>query len=240
MIGENDHIGFSDPQPNGDDRSGQSPARVASPALPRREATPEPDRRLGRLPRMRATFVLLAALLIAFTAPGDVAASCIQPPPIEEAIRAADVVFVGTVTGVANRDRTATVLVDEVWKGPDMAPTVRVLGGPEDENTGSSVDRTYTAGTRYLFVVQIDQGRLSDNACSSTQEMTPDLAIARPAVVRTPIAEQPSPTPAPTTGQAPGQSAAPIVLAATGLAAAGLFAALWVLRRRQGADVRER
>jgi hypothetical protein len=189
---------------------------------------------------MRAMLALVAALLIAFIVPGGAAASCIQPPPLDEAMASADVVFVGTVTGVANHDRTATVLVHEVWKGPDMASTVRVLGGPEDENTGSSVDRMYTAGTRYLFVVQIEQGRLSDSACSSTQEMTPDLAVARPAVVRTPIGEQPSPTPAPDTGPPPGQSAAPTALAATGLAAAGLFAALWVVRRRQGADVSER
>jgi hypothetical protein len=188
---------------------------------------------------MRATLALVAGLLLSAFASGPAAASCMMPPALDVAIREANVVFVGTVTGVENHDRTATVLVEEIWKGPDLAPFVQVVGGPEDETMITSTDRTYAAGTRYLFVVQVDQARFSDNACSSTQEWSPEVAALRPGAFRTP-ARQADPTPTADAVAPAGQSAAPIALAATGLAAAGLFGAVWLLRRRQGADVRER
>ncbi len=204
----------------------------------------ELPKRVGRLRGMRATIALAAGLLLsAFAAAGPAAASCIMPPALDVAISEANIVFVGTVTGVKNNDRTATVLVEEVWKGPDLLPFVEVVGGADDETTMSSIDRTYTTGTRYLFVLHLDQGRFRDNACSSTQEWSPEVAAVRPSTIRTP-GQQPdaTPTAGPPSDAVPpgGQSVAPIALAATGLAATGLFGAVWLLRRRQGADVSER
>lgn len=193
---------------------------------------------------MRATIALAAALLLSgFAAAGPALASCMMPPALDVAIGEANTVFVGTVTGVANHDRTATVLVEEIWKGPQLGPLVQVIGGSEDETMITSVDRMYRAGTRYLFVLHAENGRLSDNACSSTQEWSAAVAAVRPASIRTP-GQQPEATPTagpPSEAVAPGgESIAPIALAATGLAATGLFGALWLLRRRQGADVSER
>jgi hypothetical protein len=144
----------------------------------------------GLLARAAASAALLVPLLLAPAAP--VLASCIMPPPIEEAVRDADVVFVGTVIRVANLDRWATVAVEEVWKGPDMAPLVEVRGGPGG-NAASSVDRSFTAGTRYLFLPFIAEGALQDSSCSSTTEFAADLIRLRPATAHPPIAPAPDP-----------------------------------------------
>lgn len=144
----------------------------------------------GLLARAAASAGLLVPLLLTSAAP--VLASCMMPPPIEQAIRDADSVFLGTVTGLSNNDRWATVAVEEVWKGPDLAPIVEVRGGPEGD-MATSVDRSFSGGTRYLFLAYIADGVLNDNACSSTTEFTADLARLRPATAHPPIAPAPDP-----------------------------------------------
>ena len=42
---------------------------------------------------------------------------CQMAPPIEEAVRTSELVFVGTVTAIDNEGRSATVQVEEVWRG---------------------------------------------------------------------------------------------------------------------------
>ncbi|MDQ2964624.1 MAG: hypothetical protein M3R57_02105 [Chloroflexota bacterium] len=177
------------------------------------------------LARAAASAALLVPLLLTSAAPA--LGSCVRPVSIEEAIQGADSVFVGTVTGLSNGDRWATVAVDDVWKGPDLAPIVEVRGGPGG-NTASSIDRSFTAATRYLFVVSIADGALSDNACSSTMEWEPDLANIRPATAHAPVAPKPEPDAA-----APFDPAS-LLLPGALIAAAGLvvFGAALVLRRK--------
>lgn len=133
---------------------------------------------------------LLAALLVglgSLLAPPTASASCIPPVPGESPLDSADAVFVGTVTGIANNARWATVHVEEVWAGPDQPVEVVVRGGP-DGNTATSVDRTYIVGARYVFGVTIVNGELQDNACSGTTPAEAiDLEAMRPADVRPPI-----------------------------------------------------
>jgi len=179
----------------------------------------------GLLARATASAALLAPLLLSFAAPA--LASCIQPVPIEEAIKSADSVFVGTATSLSNNDRWATVAVEEVWTGPDLAPIVEVHGGPGG-NTASSIDRMFTARAKYLFVVSIAEGQLSDNACSSTMEWEPDLANIRPASAHPPVSATPEPDPA-----APFDPASLLLPGALILAAGVVvFGAALVLRRR--------
>ena len=138
--------------------------------------------------RMVATFAgaSLAATLAALTStaialastPAPAAARCVEPPPIGEAIRIADVVIVGTVTAVAEEGTRATVRVEEIWRGPALAAEVVVWGGPGGR---TSVDRTYEAGKRYLFTISLGEGsRLTDSLCSSTIEWDPRLEAIRP------------------------------------------------------------
>ncbi|HEX4898600.1 MAG TPA: hypothetical protein VFV53_09620, partial [Candidatus Limnocylindrales bacterium] len=81
----------------------------------------------------------------------------------------------------------AKVSVDEVWTGPDQPAEVVVRGGPADQGTSTSVDRTYQVGVRYLFAVLVVDGNLEDNACSGTTQVDAiDLDAMRPDDVRTP------------------------------------------------------
>lgn len=179
----------------------------------------------GLLARTAASGAILVPLLLTSAAPA--LASCVMPPPIEEAVQKAAIAFVGTVTSVANSGRRATVAVEEVWVGPDLAPIVELRGGPE-ANSATSVDRSFATGTRYLFMPYIANGELEDNACSSTTEFTADLARLRPATFRQPVAPAPDPeTAAPFD---PTSLLVPVAL----LAAAGtvVFGAALALRRR--------
>lgn len=126
----------------------------------------------------------LAAIALAST-PGPVAARCVEPVPIEQAIGTFDVVIVGTVTAVAEEGTRASVRVEEIWRGPVLGAEVVVWGGPGGGPT--SVDRTFEAGTRYLFTITVTpEGRLTDSQCSSTTEWDPKLEALRPAGVPAP------------------------------------------------------
>jgi hypothetical protein len=56
----------------------------------------------------------------------------------------------------------------------------------DDPQAMSSIDRTYSAGVRYLFAVAVQGDRLSDDACTATREWVAELADVRPATVATP------------------------------------------------------
>jgi hypothetical protein len=176
-----------------------------------------------RLLRLTAVTLPLALWLLV---PAVASASCAMPIPIEEAIRSAEVVITGTVTAVENDGRWATVEVHEIWKGPDLPATVIIRGGP-GPGSASSIDRTFTAGARYLFVAGLDgQGGLSDNACSATIEMAAGDNALRPADFRTPAPVDPAPA-----GVDLGGLVAPIAVAL--LVAAALLGMGLLARGRQ-------
>lgn len=176
---------------------------------------------------LATSIVAAAAVLLGSSNPA--AASC-AVPPLEDWIRSSDVAFVGTIVQLANGDRWATVNVEEIWHGPDLAPVVEVRGGPAG-NVASSVDRTYGVG-RYLFAVSVAEGVLQDGACSATTEWTEDLAKLRPADARRPSAPIDS-APEPTSGTSP---LAPVVVAAAMVVAVvALFGSVALLARRRDA-----
>jgi hypothetical protein len=144
----------------------------------------------GSMRRLILAAVAAAPLLLAF-APAMALGSCMMPAPIEEAVKTADIVFVGTVTETANRSSWASVEVTEVWRGPDQPRAVVVKGGPEG-NAATSVDRTFEAGVTYLFFPYAETGvGLADNSCTSTTPWTEDLDALRPANSRAPIGAEP-------------------------------------------------
>lgn len=135
----------------------------------------------------------LAATMALLVGPMPAAASCAGPIPMAEALRKADSVFTGSVVGTANTGRTATVAVDEVWRGPDLPARVVVQGGP-DGNVATSIDRTWEAGGRYLVFAAIVDSQLTDNACSSTQIWSDELEALQPSDARPPSDSGPSGT----------------------------------------------
>lgn len=103
---------------------------------------------------------------------------------IDEVLAEADVAFVGTVTDVRH-DTTARFDVEEVWKG-DVPARVTVLGGPDEPDVVTSVDRSWRPGVRYLVVPHAGGGALRDDQCSPTREWTDDLEEFRPATAGAP------------------------------------------------------
>jgi hypothetical protein len=134
------------------------------------------------LGRILPSVAIATALVVA---PAPALADCQPAPPIEEAVRTSEVVFVGTVTALDNGGRSATVQVEEVWRGGEMPPTVTVLGGT-DPGRAMEDDRVFEVGVRYVFVPFVIDGRLVDNVCTATTAWVDDFAAVRPAGVQTP------------------------------------------------------
>ena len=140
--------------------------------------------------RLLAPLALLVGLAPALLlSPPAALASCAMPDPLGAVLTRAEIVFVGSVTRTAQMGRWATVTVEEIWKGPDLPQTVLVKGG-QGGNTMTSVDRTFEAGTRYLFLPSGSNPGLTDNACSSTTVWSADLEAMRPATIRKPGVDQ--------------------------------------------------
>ena len=148
------------------------------------------------LQRSAAAAFLLAAAVLA--TPGIALASCVEPPPLGQAIAEAETVFVGTVVGLDFDARLATFEVIEVWKGAVGADAI-VNGGPglqelgearaQGQNLFTSVDRQYGAGQTYLVVSHGRSGEiLFDNACSSTQPYSAEVELIRPETAYAPTA----------------------------------------------------
>lgn len=134
---------------------------------------------------LRVLRALAAVAALAFVLPPSAAlADCMMPPPVEEAARTANIVFVGTVAETSNHSSWASVVVEEVWRGPDQPAAVVVKGGPAG-NMATSVDRAFEAGVKYLFFPYPDEaGGLADNSCTNTVQWSADLAQLRPADAR--------------------------------------------------------
>jgi len=177
--------------------------------------------------RLLATVLSAAAWLgMLGAAPTPVAASCAAPSSPADAARFGEIVFVGSVTELANEGRWVKVKVEERWRGAsDLPDQVEVRGGPEP-GTGTDIDRSFLAG-RYLFVVEQGAGYLADNSCSGTTPWTDDLARIRPG------SNQAGETPA---GQGDAQFEIPEVTPAIALLLAlviAVLAYLLVLRARK-------
>ena len=137
---------------------------------------------------LRITFVV-ACSLAWFVLVSPATADCQPAGPIEEALPAAPVIFVGTVTEVDGP--IATFAVSEVWAG-EVGDFVTVRGlfdglPPPDGGFGAAFsedDRQWTAGEAYLVVPLVDDGVLRDNQCTATNEWQPELEALRPADAR--------------------------------------------------------
>lgn len=127
--------------------------------------------------------MLAAAMAVLVTTPRPAMASCIAPPPLDQAIAQAPMVFVGTVEAVEDGGAVATFAVEEVWVGDDL--TRVTVQGAQDFGSVTSVDRSFMAGERYLVFPTPEGSVLKDNSCSSTQVWSEELAAFRPADART-------------------------------------------------------
>ena len=129
---------------------------------------------------------MLAAVVVTLLAADPAGASCGTPRPMPQRLQEATVVFVGRVVTTTNKGRTAHVRVEQVWKGAPVSDRVTVKGGPDDESARSSVDRSFRAGVRYLFVPERAGAQYRDTSCSATVEYSGALAQFVPDTVTLP------------------------------------------------------
>jgi hypothetical protein len=125
---------------------------------------------------------MVAAVSVALSA-SPASASCAPTPSIEESLRSADLVFVGTVVELNNRNRWATFTLEEVWKGDPRTTRLDVRGAEPGEET--TVDRTFEPDMRYLVFARQGELHWEDNACSATREYDPSLDRFKPTSART-------------------------------------------------------
>lgn len=145
------------------------------------------------LARLLSAGALVTALALA---PAPVLADCQMAPPLEQAISSSDLVFVGTVTAVAGGGRSASVQVEDIWRGGEMPSTVTVLGGT-DPAQAMEDDRTFEAGVRYLFFPFVVEGQMVDSICTATVPWVDDFAAVRPVDAHSPIPSAAAPAPGP-------------------------------------------
>lgn len=117
--------------------------------------------------RFAAVLMGATALIGMLAAPS--LAQCSEEATLEEAVARANTVFVGTVVGLSNSDRTAEVEVLGVWKGSDLPPQTVVVGGSDDPTVVNEDDRTFNLGVTYLFVLADFRPPFSDDICSATR-----------------------------------------------------------------------
>ena len=171
----------------------------------------------------RAALLLFGSGLFVTTVAGPAAASC--GGEVSEFVSRMQRVFVGTVAQQSASH--AQFDVEQVWRGPDLAPRVVVQTGQSwplslISGLSSSNDAMLEPGRTY--VVALEEDTLRTNACL-VGEVTPELLALAPDDVRDPVRG----------GLSGGQGAA--VSPAVMLAGAGLVivavAALLARRRRR-------
>lgn len=112
------------------------------------------------------TTTALAVTALAVTARPADACRCLAPP-LARAVRAADVVFAGTVGKVEVTDHAqAVVHVRAVWKGA-VAADVTIHDSP------TSCRRGLTEGAALVVVGRWIEGRLTVRQCDGTQAAAP-------------------------------------------------------------------
>lgn len=175
-----------------------------------------------RITSFTALTLMVTAFLVAFVGTFPAEGSCAAEP--EDLIGGQETVFVGTVAEVSQG--RARVDVEEVWRGPDLAPSVWVETGPSAPATSTSVDAELVPGMAYIIATSDDGFRT--NSClviEASQGVTDRLA---PADTREPTATG-------SAGAAPHSSngTAIAVAIAVVLAAASMVKGGWAVHRRK-------
>ncbi len=141
--------------------------------------------------RSTATLIAVAVLVLTTWALPSSLASC-APFSTAEAVARAEVLLVGVAT--ANREQGAYTKfnVEEVWKGPDLAPKVWVQGGQDQPpwpfnhfiGVNSSNDVRFEVGERYLIAASAET--FKTEACTATRTFDPRLREYAPSSIRGP------------------------------------------------------
>lgn len=194
-------------------------------------SSPRQPRHAGHLmPWVLGAAIAFAAIGTGTTPARSATVSCPRAPLLSEEVSRAGSVFIGTVRGPADDpeapiegapDAFVSVVVEEVWRGPDLAAIVDV----SNPHYAGAPRIVLATGGRYLFLGEpgglpgSDEPvtRVDLRECSLTRLISPDFAELRP-----PNARVMAPFVPTHTGSSGGPTTWPWVLAGLfGLAAGG-------------------
>lgn len=181
-----------------------------------------------------AMFAMLAGLLVlAMATPAH--ADCAAAPA--DVITEQEMVFLATA--VEQTDRYARVEVEEIWRGPDLAPTVWLQTSAAELppwparlllRAATSVDADLVPGTPYL-IATVDGG-FETNTCLVTEASNEVMERLAPDATREPVASG-------ATGQGPGilegTSGIALAIALVVMSIVALAVGGWLASRRFGA-----
>jgi len=138
---------------------------------------------MGRRVRTIAAILALGAVTAIGPAQAQTDLGCAPDLGIDAGIDAAPTVFTGTVRALGNKGRQATVEVIRVWKGDPLPKRVEVQGTiATQDKVATALDRLYARERTYLFLPTAGSSpRFRENRCSSTRELTAELAAKGPA-----------------------------------------------------------
>ena len=120
---------------------------------------------------MRAIRVLiaLAVLFSVVLQSADAArADCAELPPLDEAIAEASSVFIGVVLDAGFDSGQATIRVQWIWKGRDLAEEVTV-STPVEATARQEEGFQFRAGSTYIVIVEEAGSEIEIGACSGTR-----------------------------------------------------------------------
>jgi hypothetical protein len=118
---------------------------------------------------MRKLLIVAALVGMAVLSTSGTSRAVCTAPDIEEGLRRAPVVFVGTVESVSNNDRTAVFDVHWVWKGQQVEEKATVVGESPDEAAVSGDDRTFQVGITYLVASSTAVAPFQSDRCAATR-----------------------------------------------------------------------
>jgi hypothetical protein len=118
---------------------------------------------------MRKFFIVVSLVGFILGSISGVAGAACTPPPTADGLRAASVVFVGTVESVSNDDRTAVFDVQWIWKGQAVEERVTVFGEAIDDATVSADDRRFQVGITYLVATTTAAAPYRSDRCTATR-----------------------------------------------------------------------
>lgn len=144
----------------------------------------------GARPIATFTVLPLMAVLLAVVMASPANASCAAEP--EELIASKETVFVATV--LEQNDRYARVQVEEIWRGPALAPSVWLRTAADEapwwplslvSRSQTSVDAQLVPGARYVIATE---GAFRTNTCLVAEASEPFVERLAPDATRAPVA----------------------------------------------------
>ena len=121
--------------------------------------------------RKNRAVVVLALVGVMLLHAGGAGADCAAPPPLDDALEAASIAFIGKVSEAAFESGQATLQVQWIWKGGELPAEVVVKTPP---GTDGNPGYRFREGSTYIVIPQNAGVPLIVDPCSGTRSYRAD------------------------------------------------------------------